>query len=159
MNKKQNEVLQFLLNFKTAREDQIIKLTKCTKADLDWLLSNKLIVKSNNPDVYYHKLRGLDIKFVVALDVICRCQKDISNFSKGKFPVIISFEADNTTFDVIVAKEIEQTRIFQELDKISFSDKIIIIIENKEKYDISEIRTEREVLISVYPLQEIAKIN
>lgn len=159
MTKKQNEVLQFLLNFKTAREDQITKLTNCTKSDIEYLLSNKLIVKNNNPDVYYHKLRGCDIKFVVALDVICRCQKDISNFNKGKFPVIISFVVDNTTFDVIVATKLEQTRIFQELDKISFSDKIIIIIENKQSYDISEIRTDREVLISVYPLKEIAKVN
>lgn len=159
MNKKQNEVLQFLLNYKTAREDQIIQLTKCTKNDLDYLLSNKLIIKNNEPEVYYHKLRGLDIKFVVALDVVCKCEKNITDFHKGRFPVIISFMAENTTFDVIVAKAIEQTRIFQELDKISFSDKIIIIIENKERYDITEIKTDREVLISAYPLQEIAKVN
>lgn len=159
MNKKQSEVLQFLLQFKTAREDQLIKLTECSKVDIDYLLSNKLIVKNSNPDVYYHKLKGLDVKFTVALDVICRCQKNISSFTKGKFPVIITFVAENTTFDIIVAKQIEQTRIFQELDRISFSDKIIIIIENKEKCDISEINTKREVLVSTYPLNAIAKVN
>ena len=29
MNKKQNEVVQFLLKFKTASEKQLIKLTNC----------------------------------------------------------------------------------------------------------------------------------
>lgn len=159
MNKKQNEVIQFLLQFKTAREDQLIQLTNCTKQDIDYLLRNKLIIKNNEPKVYYHKLRGIDIKFTVALDVICMCQKDIMDFYKAKFPVILSFIAENTTFDVIVAKDIEQKRIFQELDKISFSDKIIIIIENREKYDIADITTQREVLISTYPLKVIAKIN
>lgn len=159
MNKKQNEVIQFLLQFKTAREDQLIKLTNCTKQDIDYLLSNKLIIKNNEHKVYYHKLRGIDIKFTVALDVICMYQKDIMDFYKAKFPVILSFIVENTTFDVIVAKDIEQKRIFQELDKISFSDKIIIIIENKKKYDISDITTHREVLISTYPLKVIAKIN
>lgn len=159
MTSKQREVLQFFLNYKTAREDQVIRLTKCNKSDIDYLLSNKFIEKNSEPDVYYHKLRGLDIKFVVALDVICRCEKIISNFNKGKFPVIVTFEAENTTFDVIVAKSIEQSRIFKELDKISFSDKIIIIVENKEKCDITEIKTDRETLISTYPLSVIAKVN
>lgn len=159
MNKKQNEVMQFLLNFKTAKEEQLIKLTECSKSDLDYLLSNKLIIKNNNPDVYYHKLRGIDVKFPVALDVICMCQKNISNYSKGKFPVIITFDAENTTFDVIVAKTIEQSRIFQELDKISFSDRIIIVIENEEECDISEIKTDREVLICTYPIKTFSKLN
>lgn len=159
MNSKQREVLQFFLNFKTAREDQVIRLTKCNKSDIEFLLTNKYIEKNKEPEVYYHKLRGLDVKFVVALDVICRCEKIISNFNKGKFPVIVTFEAENTTFDVIVAKAIEQSRIFRELDKISFSDKIIIIVENKEKCDITEINTDRETLISTYPLSVIAKVN
>lgn len=159
MNKKQNEVLQFLLKYNTAREEQIMQLTKCSKADLDYLLSNKLIEKNNNTNLYFHKLRGLDIKFSIALDIICKNEKNISNFYKGRFPVIIFFDVENTTFDVIVAKTIEQTRIFQELDKISFADKIIIIIENQEKFNITDINTDREVLICTYPLKIIAKVN
>lgn len=159
MTKKQNEVLQFLYDFKTAREDQIIRLTKCNKADIDYLLSNKLIIKNEKPAVYYHKLRGLDIKYVVALDAVCRCEKKISNFTKGKFPVTVTFDVENTTFDVIVAKTIEQKRIFQELDKISFSDGIIIIVENEQNCNIGEINTDREVLICAYPLKVIGKVN
>lgn len=159
MNKEQATLHQFFLNYKTAREDQILKLTKCKRDDLDYLVRNKMIIKNNEYGAYYHKLRGFDIKFVVALDVICRCEKNISNFTKGKFPVIITFDAENTTFDVIVAKQIEQSRIFKQLDKISSSDKIIIVIENEEKCNITEIETDREVLICTYPLKIIAKVN
>ena len=159
MNKKQAEVLQFLFEFKTAREDQIIRLTKCTKEDIEYLLYNKLIVKGDRPGTYYHKLKSFDIKFVIALDFICRGQKEITNYTKGKFPVTATFIVDNTAFDVIVARTMEQKRIFQELDKISSSDGIIIVIEDGEKCDISEIKTKREVLICTYPIKVVAKVN
>ena len=45
MNKKQNEVVQFLLKFKTASEKQLIKLTNCNMQDINYLLTNKLIIK------------------------------------------------------------------------------------------------------------------
>ena len=159
MTKKQNEILQFLLKFQTSREDQLIELLNCTKGDIDYLLSNKLIIIDAQTSLLYHKLKGLDIKFMIALDVICRYKKIILNYEKAKFPIIISFISENTTFDIIVAKTIEQSRIFEMLDKISFSDKIIIIIENKEMCDISKINTDREVLICTYPLKVIAKVN
>lgn len=159
MNKKQNEVLQFLLSFKTATENQIIKLTNCSTEDINYLLTNKLILKDKNTNMIYHKLRGLDIKFMIALDVVCKYQSNIQSFLKGKFPVIITFVIENITYDVIVAKTIEQKRIFEMLDEVSHSDRIILIIENKEKYDISDIRTSRECLICSYPLKVIGKVN
>ena len=57
MNSKQREVLQFFLNFKTAREDQVIRLTKCNKADIEFLLTNKYIEKNKEPEVYFEKKR------------------------------------------------------------------------------------------------------
>ena len=159
MNKKQNEVIQFLLKFKTATENQLIKLTNCSNQDIKYLLTNKLIIKDKETGLIYHKLRGLDIKFMVALDLICKYQKDLQMYDKGKFPVIISFVVENITYDIIVARLIEQKRIFEMLDEVSSSDKIILVIENKELYNIEDIRTNRECLICEYPLKVIGKIN
>lgn len=159
MNKKQNEVLQFLLNFKTASEEQLIKLTNCSVQDINYLLTNKLILKDKDTNLIYHKLRGLDVKFMVALDVICKYQSCLQNYAKAKFPVILTFIVENISYDVIVAKAIEQERIFEMLDDISSSDRIILIIENKEMYDIAEIKTNRECLICEYPLKVIGKVN
>lgn len=159
MTKKQSEVMQFILNFKTATEEQIIKLTGCSTQDISYLLTNKLILKDRESGLIYHKIRGIDVKFMIALDLICIYQKDLQSYSKGKFPVIISFIAYNTSYDIIVAKKIEQNRICEMLDEISFSDKIILVIENKETLDVSYIKTDRECLICIYPLQIIKKVN
>lgn len=159
MNKKQNEVIQFLLKFKTATENQLIKLTNCSNQDIKYLLTNKLIIKDKETGLIYHKLRGLDIKFMVALDLICKYQKDLQMYEKGKFPVIISFIVENISYDIIVARLIEQKRIFEMLDEVSSSDKIILVIENKEMYNIEDIKTNRECLICEYPLKIIGKIN
>lgn len=159
MNKKQNEVIQFLLKFKTATENQLIKLTNCSNQDINYLLTNKLIIKDKETGLIYHKLRGLDIKFMVALDLICKYQKDLQMYDKGKFPVIISFIVENISYDIIVARLIEQKRIFEMLDEVSSSDKIILVIENKEMYNIEDIKTNRECLICEYPLKIIGKIN
>ncbi len=159
MNRKQNEVLKFLFTFKTATEKQLIELTDCTIHDINYLLTNKLIFKDKNTNMIYHKLRGVDVKFMVALELVCKYKPNIQNYEKAKFPVIITFSIKNITYDVIVAKSIEQKRIFEMLDEISFSDKIILVIENKEKYDISDVKTNRECLICLYPLKIIGKVN
>ena len=98
MNKKQNEVVQFLLKFKTASEKQLIKLTNCNMQDINYLLTNKIIAKDKETGLIYHKLRGIDIKFMVALDLICKYQKDLQMYDKGKFPVIISFIVENISY-------------------------------------------------------------
>lgn len=159
MTKKQSEVMQFILNYKTATEEQIIKLTDCSKQDISYLLTNKLILKDRDSGLIYHKIKGIDVKFMIALDVICMYKKDLQSYSKGKFPVIISFIVDNITYDIIVSKAIEQKRICELLDEISFSDKIMLIIENKETLNVSNINTNRECLICTYPLEIIKKVN
>lgn len=159
MTKKQNEVMQFMLNFKTATEKQILKLTDCTSQDISYLLTNKLISKDRETGLIYHKLKGIDVKFMVALDVICMYKKDLQSYYKAKFPVIISFIVDDISYDIIVSKSIEQKRICELLDEISFSDKIILIIENEEKLNVSCIKTNRECLICTYPLKIIKKVN
>lgn len=159
MTKKQNEVLEFILNYKTATEEQIIKLTGCSKKDISYLLSNKLIIKDKEKELIYHKLKGLDIKYMIALELICMYKDSLQSFSKSKFPVIISFFAYDTSYDVIVAKEIEQKRICELLDEISFSDRIILIIENIETLNVSDIKTDREILICTYPIKVVKKVN
>lgn len=159
MTKKQNEVLQFLLKYKTATENQLIKLTECSIQDINYLLTNKLILKDKTTNLIYHKLRGLDVKYMVALDVICKYQSNIQSYTKAKFPVILSFYIENISYDIIVAKKIEQKRIFEMLDEISLADRIIIIIENTNEYDLLDINTNRECLICSYPLKVIGKVN
>ena len=45
MTKKQNEILQFLSKFKSASIDQLEFFTKCSVQDINYLISEGLILK------------------------------------------------------------------------------------------------------------------
>ncbi len=161
MNKKQNEMLQFLSKFKSCTEEQLIFFTNGTMQDINYLLTSNLIVKDERTKLLYLKVkRKVDVRTSVALDVIKEIKNDIKDFGYSRnFPVIFNAVTnENKTCDIAVIRHIEQETVFKKLKEYSNADKIIIVLENSE-YNKSIINTKKEVLICTYPIKIIDKIN
>ena len=158
MNKKQSEVMQFLLKFDCCKEEQLINFLDCSKEDIAYLLNEKLIIKKD--DLIYSKIKEkvFDIRYCIAIEVLCLYKDKIQSLKKGKYPVLVEFVVDGISCDVIVAKNIEQESIFKDLYKISNADSIIIILENPT-YNKENIKTKKQCLICKYPLEIIDKLN
>lgn len=161
MTKKQNEMLQFLSKFKSCTEEQLIFFTEGTKQDINYLITSNLIVKDEKTKLLYLKVkRKIDIRTVVALDVIREIKNDIKEFGYSRnYPVIFSaVTIENKSCDIAVIRHIEQETVFNKLKDYSEADKIIIVLENDE-YNRNMINTTKEVLICTYPIKIIDKIN
>ena len=161
MNKKQNEMLQFLSKFKSCTEEQLIFFTNGTMQDINYLLTSNLIVKDERTKLLYLKVkRKVDVRTSVALDVIKEIKNNIKDFGYSRnFPVIFNAVTnENKTCDIAVIRHIEQETVFKKLKEYSNADKIIIVLENSE-YNKSIINTKKEVLICTYPIKIIDKIN
>lgn len=158
MNKKQSEVMQFLLKIDCCKEEQLINFLDCSKEDITYLLNNKLILRKD--DLIYSKIREkvFDIRYCIATEVLSLYKGKIQNLKKGRYPVLVEFIVDGISCDVIVAKNIEQESIFKDLYKISDADSIIIVLENPS-YNRENIKTNKECLICKYPLEIIDKLN
>ena len=74
---------------------------------------------------------------------------------KAKHPVNVTVETDKYTYDIIAIKEIEQEALFEKIDEVSKSDRVIIIIETKKEYQRKYINTKRPCYICTYPPLEI----
>lgn len=78
---------------------------------------------------------------------------------KAKHPINVTMKTDEFTYDIIAIKELETDTLFEKIDEISTSDRVIIIIETKQ-YIEKIINTKRPVLICTYSLLELAdRIN
>jgi hypothetical protein len=160
MIKKQNEILQFLSKYKSCTVNQLIFFTKCSMEDIKYMINSNYIVKDEKTGLLRHKLKQLDIRTAIALDVIKDIQNNIKDcvYSKN-FPVILTvITNENTTCDIAVVRHIEQETVFTKIEKYSKADKIIVVLENEE-YDRTMVNTRKEVLICTYPIKIIDKIN
>ena len=73
---------------------------------------------------------------------------------KAKYPINVSMQTNECTYDIIAIKKIEVDALLEDIDKISKADKIIIIIETKN-YIKKIINTNRPYCICTYPPLEI----
>lgn len=160
MTKNQNDIMQFLSKFKSCSEEQLIFFTGCTVQDINYLTTSNFIVKDEKTKLLHHKMRKVDVRTVVALDVLKSIKDEIKDCGYSRnFPVIFTIVTkDNQTCDIAVVRAIEQETVFKKLKDYSKSDKIIIVIEN-ETYNKKFINTTKEVLICKYPIEIIDKIN
>lgn len=160
MIKSQNAILEFLSKYKSCTLDQLMFFTKCSLQDIKHLISLNYIVKDEKTRLLHHRLKPLDIRTAVALDVIKDIQNDVKDFWYSKnFPVIFTVTTnENTTCDIAVVRNIEQNTVFSNIERYSKADKIIIVLDNNN-YDKSKLNTTKEVLICTYPIKIIDKIN
>lgn len=160
MTKKQSEMIGFLSKFKSCTDEQLIFFTQGTKQDINYLINENLIVRDEKTKILYLKIKKLDVRTVVALDVVKLINDDIKNIGYSRnFPVIFTIlTKDNLVCDIAVIRNIEQDTVFKRLKMYSNADKLIIILENNS-YDRRKINSDNEILICTYPIKIIDKIN
>ncbi len=160
MTKNQNNVMQFLSKFKSCSQEQLIYFTGCSVQDINYLIASNFIVLDERTKLLHHKMKKVDVRTAVALDVVKLIKNDIKECGYSRnFPVIFSIiTIDNVICDIAVVRAIEQETVFKKLKDYSRADKIIIVLEN-ENYNKSLINTTKEVLICKYPIEIIDKIN
>lgn len=160
MTNKQSEIVQFLSKYKSSTEEQLIFFTQGTLQDINYLLSEKLIIKDEKTKIFYLRMKKLDVRAAVALDVIKAISKEIKEFHPSKkFPVMLTaITNENLICDIVVVRGIEQEMVFKKIKEYSNADKIIVVLENNQ-YKRSLINTKKEVLICTYPIKIVDKIN
>lgn len=160
MTKNQNNIMQFLSKFKSCSQEQLIFFTGCSIQDINYLISSNFIVRDLKTNLIHHKMKKVDVRTAVALDVVKIIKDEIKDFGYSRnFPVIFSMiTLENKTCDIVVVRKIEQEIVFKKLMEYSNADKIIIVLEN-DNYDKRLINTKKEVLICKYPIEIIDKIN
>ena len=160
MTNVQNNILHFLSKFKSCSEEQLIFFTNCSTQDISYLLKNNLIVKDDKTKLLYLKMKKVDVRTAVALDVIKLIKNDIKDIGYSKkFPVISTvITTENKVCDIAVIRHIEQETVFKKLDNYSRADKIIMVLEN-DNYNKNLIDTTKEVLICLYPIKIVDVIN
>lgn len=160
MTKTQNNIMQFLSKFKSCSQEQLIFFTGCSIQDINYLISSNFIVRDLKTNLLHHKMKKVDVRTAVALDVVKIIKNEIKDFGYSRnFPVIFSMiTLENKTCDIVVVRKIEQEIVFKKLMEYSNADKIIIVLEN-DNYNKRLINTKKEVLICKYPIEIIDKIN
>ena len=160
MTKTQNNIIQFLSKFKSCSQEQLIFFTGCSIQDINYLISSNFIVRDLKTNLLHHKMKKVDVRTAVALDVVKIIKNEIKDFGYSRnFPVIFSMiTLENKTCDIVVVRKIEQEIVFKKLMEYSNADKIIIVLEN-DNYDKRLINTKKEILICKYPIEIIDKIN
>lgn len=159
MNDVQKKIVKLLWNFQALREEHINKLCLCDEKDINYLIANKVISKDKNTNILKYMGKEVNNRNIVAFDVVMEYLERKPDVKKSKHPINVSMKAGVFTYDIIAIKEIEMENLFENIDKISTSDRIIIIIETKE-YQKRKLNTKRPCYICTYPPLEIVdRIN
>lgn len=159
MNDKLKQAAKLLWDFQSLREEQVMKICDCTEKDINCLIANKVITKDKNSKILKYANKEINNRNIVAFDVVMEYLDRNPILKKAKHPINVSMKTDYYTYDIIAIKEIESDTLFEKLDEVSTSDRVIIIIETKE-YNKKIINTKRPCYICTYPPLEIVdRIN
>lgn len=159
MNEKQNKISKLLWDFQSLRENHVMKICNCTQNDIDVLIANKVLARDRETKIIKHRLKEINNRNIVAFDVIMEYLDRSPELRKAKFPISVTMKTKYITYDIIAIKEQEIENLYENIDTISSSDKIIIIIETSN-YIKRKINTKRECCICTYPpLDIVDKLN
>lgn len=159
MNDKLKQVAKLLWDFQSLREEQVMKICNCDEKDINCLIASKVITKDKNSKILKYFNKEINNRNIVAFDVVMEYLDRNPVLKKAKHPINVSMKTDYYTYDIIAIKEIEVDTLFEKLDQISNSDRVIIIIETKE-YNKKFINTKRPCYICTYsPLEIVDRIN
>ena len=154
---KQKEIAKLIWNFGALREEHVLKLCKCTENDINCVIASKAISKDKNTRILKYQGKEVNNRIIVAFDVVMQYLDRNAKVKKARHPVNVTMKTDFYTYDIIAIKEAEIETLFKNIDKISKSERVIIIIETKE-YKKRKVNTNRPYCISVYPSLDIAEL-
>lgn len=136
-----------------------MKICNCDEKDINCLIASKVITKEKNSKILKYFNKEINNRNIVAFDVVMEYLDRNPVLKKAKHPINVSMKTDSYTYDIIAIEEIEVDTLFEKLDQISNSDRVIIIIETKE-YNKKFINTKRPCYICTYsPLEIVDRIN
>lgn len=160
MTEKQDKVMQLLWNYHTLKEDDVIKYLGASKADIEFLIANRLIKKDNKTNTLQHRGRLPNEKNMIAFEVVARKKRCQDVIKSKRYPVIIEFRVENEQYAVIVLNKTELEQYYPKIDAFTKNtDKVYIII-CTDKYIKEPINTEKQCLICTYPpLKKVDEIN
>lgn len=159
MTDKQERVAKLLWDFESLREEQVMRICNCTKYDINFLIASKAITKDKKTRILKYSNKEVNNRNVVAFDVVMEYLDRNPILKKGKHPINVTMKTDKFTYDIIAVKEVEVDTLFEMIDDLSDSDRVIIIIETKQ-YIPKVIKTKRPCYICTYPPLEIVdRIN
>ena len=160
VNDKQKQISKLLWDFQSLREEHVLKICNCTENDINCLIANKVLTKDKNTGILkYNNKQEMNNRNIVAFDVVMQYLDRNPRLKKAKHPINVSMKTDYYTYDIIAIKEVETDALFEKLDEISTSERIIIIIETKQ-YIKKFVNTKRPCYICTYPPLEIVdRIN
>lgn len=157
MSEKHKQIIKLLWDFQSLREEQIIKMCKCNENDINYLIAQNAITRDRDTKILKYKGKEINSRNIVAFDVVMNYLDRNAKVKKARHPINVSMTTDFFTYDIIAIKEAEVDTLFEKLDEISNSEKIIVIIETKQ-YINRVINTKRPVCICTYPPHDIALI-
>jgi len=159
MNDKQKQIAKLLWDFQSLREEQVIRICDCTQNDINFLIASKAITKDKKTRILKYSNKEVNNRNVVAFDVVMEYLDRKPVLKKGKHPINVTMKTEQFTYDIIAIREVEEDTLFEMLDDLSTSDRVIIIIETKH-YIPKVIKTTRPCYICTYPPLEIVdRIN
>ena len=158
VNDKQKQISKLLWDFQSLREEHILKICNCTEKDINCLIANKVITKDKNTGILkYNNKQEVNNRNIVVFDVVMEYLDRNPRLKKAKHPINVSMKTNDFTYDVIAIKEVESDALFEKIDEISSSERVIIIIETKQ-YIKKFVNTKRPCYICTYPPLEIVDI-
>ena len=159
VNDKHRQILKLLWDFHSLREEHVLKICNCTENDINFLIANKAIMKDRNNKILKYNGKEVNNRNIIAFDVVMQYLDRNVQIKKAKYPINVSMKTNEFTYDIIAIKQIEMDSLFERIDEISSSDRLIIIIEAKE-YIRKNINTKRPCYMCIYPpLKIIERIN
>jgi len=159
MNETHKQILKLLWDFQSLREEQILKICNCSEKDINYLIAQKAIIKDKQSKIIRYKNKEISNKNILAFDVVMNYLDRYPKILKAKYPVNVTIKTDKYTYDIIAIKEVETDTLFEKIDELSSSDRIIIIIETKQ-YIRKKINTKKPCYICTYsPLKIVDRIN
>lgn len=159
MNDVQNKIAKLLWDFHSLREEQVMKICNCTEKDIRYLIAQKVISRDNSAKILIHKGRTINNRNVVAFDVVMQYLDRKPKLKVAQHPICVNMKTDFFTYDILAIKEKEIDNVFETIDQISNSERIIIIIETMQ-YVKRFLKTRRPCCICTYPpLKIVDRIN
>lgn len=160
VNDKQKQISKLLWDFQSLREEHVFKICNCTENDINCLIANKVLTKDKNTKILnYNNKKEVNNRNIVAFDVVMEYLDRNPKLNKAKHPINVTIKTNDFTYDIIAIKEVESDALFEKIDEISSSERVIIIIETKQ-YIKKFVNTKRPCYICTYPPLEIVdRIN
>ncbi len=159
MNDIQHKIAKLLWDFHSIREEQVMKICNCTEKDIGYLIAQKVIKRDNNTKILIHAGKAINNRNVIAFDVVMQYLDRNPKLKVGKHPICVNMVTDYFTYDILAIKESEVENVFETIDEISKSERLIIIIDTKQ-YMKKNLMTKRPCYICTYPpLKIIDRIN